>query len=66
MVWSFRRDRDRREIKEEQDYEGVRVKFVAQVDVGFGDAVTPGLLGYPILLVMWAPLVHSCPRQQIA
>jgi hypothetical protein len=38
-------------IKEEQDYEDIRVKFLArlenariavQVDVGFGDAVTPG------------------------
>lgn len=38
-------------IKEERDYEGVRVKFLArldnaripiQVDVGFGDTVTPG------------------------
>ena len=55
-------------IKEAQDYEGVRVKFLArlekaripiQVDVGFGDAVTPGLLDYPTLLPMPAPRIHA-------
>jgi hypothetical protein len=37
-------------IKEDQDYEGIRVTFVgyleasrlpAQIDIGFGDAITP-------------------------
>lgn len=55
-------------IKEEQEYEGVRVRFLArlenaripiQVDVGFGDAVTPRLLDYPTLLPMPAPRVQA-------
>jgi len=61
-------------IKEEQDYEGVRVKFVArlenvripiQVDVGFGDAVTPGLIAYPTLLDMPAPRIQSYPMNTV-
>ena len=45
-------------IKEEQVYQGVRVKFLTrlgnaripvQVDVGFGDAVNSSLLDYPTL-----------------
>ena len=48
-------------IKEDQQYEGVRIKFLAHlqnvripipVDVGFGDAVNPSLLDYPTLLPM--------------
>jgi len=55
-------------IKAEQEYEGVRVRFVArldnaripiQVDVGFGDAVTPRLLDYPTLLPMPAPRIQA-------
>ena len=61
-------------IKEEQDYEGVRVKFLArlenaripiQVDVGFGDAVTPGLLDYPTLLPMPAPRILAYPMNTV-
>jgi len=61
-------------IKEEQDYEGVRVRFLArlenvripiQVDVGFGDAVTPGLIDYPTLLDMPAPRVQSYPMNTV-
>jgi predicted nucleotidyltransferase component of viral defense system len=61
-------------IKEEQDYEGVRVKFLArlenaripvQVDVGFGDAVIPGLLDYPTLLAMPAPRVQAYPMETV-
>lgn len=48
-------------IKEDADYEGVRVRFVGllgrarvtmQIDVGFGDVVTPGpdTITYPALL----------------
>jgi hypothetical protein len=61
-------------IKEEQDYEGVRVKFLAQldnaripvqVDVGFGDAVTPGLLDYPTLLPMEVPRIQAYPMETV-
>ena len=57
-------------IKEEQEYEGVRVRLVArmanvriplQVDIGFGDALTvrPGVLAYPTLLPMPAPQIQA-------
>jgi predicted nucleotidyltransferase component of viral defense system len=61
-------------IKEEQDYEGVRVKFLTrldnariplQVDVGFGDAVNSGLLDYPTLLAMPAPRVLAYPMNAV-
>ena len=61
-------------IKEDQDYEGVRVKFLArldnaripvQVDVGFGDAVTSGLLDYPTLLPMSAPRIQAYPMETV-
>jgi predicted nucleotidyltransferase component of viral defense system len=61
-------------IKEEQDYEGVRIKFLAhienvripvQVDVGFGDAVTPGLIDYPTLLHMPAPRIQAYPMNTV-
>ena len=61
-------------IKEDQDYEGVRVKFLArldnaripvQVDVGFGDAVSPGLLDYPTLLPMSAPRIQAYPMETV-
>lgn len=49
------------EIREAQEYGGIRMKMVArlgnaripiQVDIGFGDAVTPGVkeIAYPVLL----------------
>jgi predicted nucleotidyltransferase component of viral defense system len=62
------------EIKEEQDYYGVRIKFLArleniripiQVDVGFGDAVTPGLIDYPTLLDMAAPRIQAYPMDTV-
>jgi Nucleotidyl transferase AbiEii toxin, Type IV TA system len=62
------------QIKEEQDYEGVRIKFLArienvripiQVDVGFGDAVTPGLIDYPTLLDMAAPRIQAYPMNTV-
>ena len=61
-------------IKEDQDYEGVRVKFLArldnaripvQVDVGFGDAVIPGLLDYPTLLPMATPRIQAYPMETV-
>jgi predicted nucleotidyltransferase component of viral defense system len=61
-------------IKEEQTYEGVRVKFLAhlenaripiQVDIGFGDAVSPSLLDYPTLLAMPAPRVQAYPMESV-
>jgi len=61
-------------IKEEQQYEGVRIKFLAhlqnvripiQVDVGFGDAVSPSLLDYPTLLPMPAPRIQAYPMNSV-
>jgi hypothetical protein len=57
-------------IKEEQDYEGARVKFIAllenariaiQVDVGFGDAVTSDLIDHLTLLPMPTPRIQAYP-----
>jgi len=61
-------------IKEEQVYQGVRVKFLTrlgnaripvQVDVGFGDAVNSSLLDYPTLLPMSAPRVLAYPMNTV-
>jgi predicted nucleotidyltransferase component of viral defense system len=61
-------------IKEDQEYEGIRVKFLAlldnaripiQVDVGFGDAVVPGALDYPTLLPMSAPRIQAYPMETV-
>jgi hypothetical protein len=60
-------------IKEEDEYDGVRVKFHAelagdrismQVDIGFGDAVypEPELASFPVLLPMEAPIIRAYPR----
>jgi hypothetical protein len=61
-------------IKEEDEYEGVRVTFRAdlagaripmQVDIGFGDAVhpEPEFASFPVLLPMDAPLIRAYPRE---
>lgn len=61
-------------IREEQAYRGVRVRCVArlgnariplQIDVGFGDVITPGPvdLEYPSLLGFPAPRLQAYPRQ---
>lgn len=61
-------------IREEQEYGGKRVTLRArlgqarvdlQVDVGFGDAVTPGpeVVDYPTLLGMAAPRLRAYPRE---
>lgn len=63
-------------IKEGQQYEGVRVAFTAylgkalmrlQVDIGFGDAITPGpvLQEYPTLLALAKPHVLTYPRETV-
>src|ERR1035437_6988440 len=61
-------------IKEEDEYDGVHVKFHAvlagaripmQVDIGFGDAVypEPEFASFPVLLSMEAPLIRAHPRE---
>jgi len=61
-------------IKEEDEYDGVRIKFQAglagaripmQIDIGFGDAVypEPELASFPVLLPMAAPLIRAYPRE---
>jgi hypothetical protein len=61
-------------IKEDDEYEGVRVTFRAdlagaripmQVDIGFGDAVypEPEFAIFPVLLPMDAPLIRAYPRE---
>jgi hypothetical protein len=63
-------------IKEDADYEGVRVKFHAvlakarvpmQVDIGFGDVVVPGptKIEYPTLLDFPAPVLQAYPREAV-
>lgn len=63
-------------IKEDQDYEGVRVhcpvrlenaKIVLQIDIGFGDAVTPrtARITYPAMLEFPAPDLKAYPRQTV-
>jgi predicted nucleotidyltransferase component of viral defense system len=63
-------------IKEDQDYEGVRVhcrvrlenaEIVLQIDIGFGDAVTPrtSRIRYPTLLDFPAPDLKAYPRQTV-
>jgi hypothetical protein len=63
-------------IKEDADYEGVRVRFVGllgkarvamQVDVGFGDVVTPDAqsISYPALLDFPAPTLSGYPRETV-
>jgi nucleotidyltransferase AbiEii toxin of type IV toxin-antitoxin system len=63
-------------IKEDADYEGVRVRFVGllgkaraamQIDIGFGDVVTPGTenITYPALLDFPAPELRGYPRETV-
>jgi hypothetical protein len=63
-------------IKEDADYEGVRLLFVGllgkarvkmQIDVGFGDVVTPGpeTITYPALLGFPAPELSGYPRETV-
>jgi len=63
-------------IKEDADYEGVRVRFHAtlararipmQIDIGFGDVIVPAPseLEYPTLLDFPAPLLYAYPRETV-
>ncbi len=63
-------------IKEDAEYEGVRVNVTArigsarlelQIDVGFGDAVTPGTVDvdFPTLLPMTAPKIRAYPKETV-
>lgn len=63
-------------IKEDADYEGVRVRFIGllarsrvsmQIDVGFGDVVTPGAetITYPTLLDFPAAELSGYPRETV-
>ena len=65
-----------RPIREEQEYGGQRVTFVArlgsarvdyQVDVGFGDAVTPAAerIEFPTLLGTERPRLRAYPRETV-
>ncbi len=60
-------------IKEDDEYDGVRIKLLAdlagaripmQIDIGFGDALypEPELASFPVLLPMEAPLIRAYPR----
>ena len=62
------------DIREDQDYGGVRVRLVAylgnariplQVDIGFGDVITPDReeVEYPTILDIPAPRVWAYPRE---
>ncbi len=64
------------EIREDQEYGGIRVKLVAmlgnaripmQIDVGFGDAITPAaqMRSYPTLLDQDAPRLRMYPPETV-
>ena len=64
------------QIKEDQEYEGVRVacpvrlgqaRILLQIDVGFGDAVTPRpkRVDYPTILDFPAPVLKAYPRETV-
>ncbi len=63
-------------IRQEQEYQGQRIKLTAylgraripvQVDVGFGDVITPRArkIHYPTLLDFPAPRIEVCPRETV-
>ena len=63
-------------IKEDQEYEGIRIRMLAllagaritlQVDVGFGDAVVPAAeeIIFPSLLNLPAPRLRGYPRETV-
>ncbi len=65
-----------RKIKEDADYEGVRVKFIGflerahipmQIDVGFGDIVYPKtkVIDYPVILDFPKPHLKSYPVESV-
>jgi Nucleotidyl transferase AbiEii toxin, Type IV TA system len=63
-------------IKEDADYEGVRVRFHAtlakaripmQIDIGFGDVIVPGPteVEFPTLLDFPAPILRAYPKETV-
>ena len=63
-------------IKEGEEYQGVRVLFLAflgnarmslQIDVGFGDVVTPNaeMVDYPTILDFPAPQLQAYPKETV-
>lgn len=63
-------------IRPDQEYQGVRVQLEAkleraripvQIDVGFGDAITPGAqkIDYPSMLGFATPTVSTYPRETV-
>lgn len=63
-------------IREEQSYGGIRIVFAAhvasarlqlQVDIGFGDAITPqsAVVDFPTLLEFPAPRLRAYPRETV-
>lgn len=67
---------DARTIKEDADYEGVRVRFrgllgkariTLQTDIGFGDKVHPAVVqtDYPVILDLPAPALRMYPPETV-
>ena len=65
-----------RRIKEDADYEGIRIRFEAtlarakvpmQIDIAFGDVITPhpSKLDYPVILDLPAPRLLAYPRETV-
>ncbi|MEO8270766.1 MAG: nucleotidyl transferase AbiEii/AbiGii toxin family protein, partial [Aureliella sp.] len=63
-------------MKEDEEYEGIRMKLEArlgsaripiQVDIGFGDAITPAaeMTTFPTVLDFPAPILQSYPRETV-
>jgi hypothetical protein len=63
-------------IKEDEDYEGLRVTFIGyleaaripvQIDIGFGDVITPEPIetAFPTLLDWPAPVLRTYPRETV-
>ena len=63
-------------IKEDAEYEGVRVRFRAvlagaqipmQIDIGFGDVITPQAttVEYPALLDFPSPVLMAYPKETV-
>jgi predicted nucleotidyltransferase component of viral defense system len=64
------------EIREDQEYQGQRVQIIAylgrarinlQIDIGFGDVITPAAeeINYPTLLDFPAPHIRAYPRETV-
>ena len=65
-----------RTMKEAEKYRGIRIKLNAsldsaripvQIDIGFGDAITPGVIeiDYPVILDFAAPKLSAYPRETV-